>query len=51
MTMVSTGGEIGPARLTNEILQTVLRMPELVSTLTGFDLAKAITEKSLSASA
>lgn len=36
--MVSTGGEIGAARLTTEILETVLRMPQLISTITGVDV-------------
>jgi len=43
MTMVSTGGEIGAARLTTEILDTVLRMPQLIAALTGIDITKAVT--------
>lgn len=44
MTMVSTGGEIGAAKLTTEILETVLRMPQLISTLTGIDITKAVSK-------
>ncbi|CAL8089306.1 unnamed protein product [Orchesella dallaii] len=40
--MISTGGEIGAARLTTEILETVLRMPQLVSTITGVDISKSV---------
>jgi len=43
--MVSTGGEIGAARLTTEVLESVLRMPQLISTLTGVDITKAVTGK------
>jgi len=42
ITMVSTGGEIGAAKLTTEVLETVLRMPQLVSTLTGVDITKTV---------
>jgi flotillin len=42
--MVSTGGEIGAARLTTEVLETVLRMPQLISTITGVDITKAVSK-------
>ncbi|CAG7659311.1 unnamed protein product [Allacma fusca] len=44
MTLVSTGGEIGAAKLSYEILETVLRMPQLISTVTGVDITKTITK-------
>ncbi|CAG7726937.1 unnamed protein product [Allacma fusca] len=46
MTLVSTGGEIGAAKLSYEILETVLRMPQLISTVTGVDITKTVTNKS-----
>jgi len=43
--MVSTGGEIGASRLVTEVLETVLRMPQLVSSVTGVDITKTITTR------
>jgi len=43
--MISTGGEIGTSRLVTEILESVLRMPQLVSSVTGVDITKTITSR------
>jgi hypothetical protein len=41
ITMVSTGsGEVGAAKLTGEVLEIVNKVPQLVKTLTGVDIAK-----------
>ncbi|XP_044261362.1 flotillin-1 isoform X1 [Tribolium madens] len=43
ITMVSTGsGEIGAAKLTGEVLDIVNKVPQLVKSLTGVDIAKNI---------
>jgi flotillin len=43
ITMVSTGsGEVGAAKLTGEVLEIVNKVPQLVKTLTGVDIAKNI---------
>lgn len=45
VTMVSSGtGEIGAAKLTGEVLDIVNRVPLLVKTLTGVDIAKVILD-------
>lgn len=39
--MVSTGtGEVGAAKLTNEVLQIVNKVPELVKAITGVDISR-----------
>lgn len=43
--MVSTGGEIGASRLVTEVLETVLRMPQLVQSITGVDVTKTMTSR------
>lgn len=41
ITMVSTGGgEIGAAKLTDEILAIVNKVPELVKSITGVDISR-----------
>lgn len=41
ITMVSGGqGEIGAAKLTGEVLQIVNKVPELVKSITGVDIAR-----------
>lgn len=41
VTMVSTGnGEVGAAKLTGEVLDIVNKVPELVKSMTGVDIAK-----------
>lgn len=41
ITMVSTGGgEIGAAKLTEEVLQIVNKVPELVKSITGVDISR-----------
>ncbi|KAL0270866.1 UNVERIFIED_CONTAM: hypothetical protein PYX00_008139 [Menopon gallinae] len=43
ITMVSSGsGEVGAMKLTNEIMTIVTRVPDLVKSLTGIDIAKTI---------
>lgn len=39
--MVSNGsGEVGALKLTNEIMTIVTRVPDIVKSLTGIDIAK-----------
>jgi len=45
ISMISTGGEIGTSRLVTEVLESVLRMPQLVSSVTGVDITKAVTSR------
>ncbi|OXA62471.1 flotillin-1 [Folsomia candida] len=45
ISMVSTGGEIGASRLVTEVLETVLRMPQLVQSITGVDVTKTMTSR------
>lgn len=41
ITMVSCGsGDIGAAKLTNEVFQIVNKVPELVKSITGVDIAR-----------
>ncbi len=40
ITMVTANGETGAARLTGEVLEIMTKMPELVKSLTGVDVAK-----------
>lgn len=41
VTMVSSGnGQIGAAKLTGEVLDIVIRVPEMVKQLTGVDIIK-----------
>lgn len=41
ITMVSSGGgEIGAAKLTNEVLEIVNKVPELVKSITGVDISR-----------
>lgn len=41
ITMVSTGtGEVGAAKLANEVLDIVNKMPQLVKSMTGVDITK-----------
>lgn len=41
ITMVSSGqGDIGAAKLTGEVLQIVNKVPELVKSITGVDIAR-----------
>jgi flotillin len=41
--MVSSGqGDIGAAKLTGEVLSIVSKVPEVVKSLTGVDIAKVI---------
>ncbi|KNC21841.1 Flotillin-1 [Lucilia cuprina] len=43
ITMVSSGqGEIGAAKLTGEVLQIVNKVPELVKSITGVDIARSV---------
>jgi flotillin len=43
ITMVSTGtGEVGAAKLTNEVLQIVNKVPELVKSITGVDISRSV---------
>ncbi|XP_055345424.1 flotillin-1-like [Paramacrobiotus metropolitanus] len=45
--MVSAGdGEIGVAKLVGEVVEIVTRMPHLIETMTGVDMAKAVDHKS-----
>jgi flotillin len=43
--LVSTGGDVGAAKLTGEVLDIVERLPKLVHNMTGVDLSKAIGGK------
>jgi len=46
MTMVSTGkGEVGAAKLTNEVMDIVIKVPALVEKLTGIELSKTLKGK------
>lgn len=41
ITMVSSGqGEVGAVKLTNEVLQIVNKIPDLVKSMTGVDIAR-----------
>lgn len=41
ITMVSTGGgEVGAAKLTEEVLQIINKVPELVKSITGVDISR-----------
>ncbi|XP_044746126.1 flotillin-1 isoform X1 [Coccinella septempunctata] len=43
ITMVSTGsGDVGASKLTGEVLDIVTRMPMLVKSMTGVDIAKSV---------
>ncbi|XP_037818856.1 flotillin-1 isoform X2 [Lucilia sericata] len=43
ITMISSGqGEIGAAKLTGEVLQIVNKVPELVKSITGVDIARSV---------
>nr|XP_029726242.1 flotillin-1 isoform X1 [Aedes albopictus] len=45
ITMVSSGtGEVGAAKLTGEVLQIVNKIPDLVKSITGVDISRAIYE-------
>ncbi|GJQ87977.1 putative flotillin [Trypoxylus dichotomus] len=47
ITMVSSGnGEIGAAKLADEVLAIVVKVPDLVKTMTGIDIAKVTTKAS-----
>ena len=44
ITMVSSGdGEIGAAKLTGEVLEIMAKVPSLVKSLTGIDMAQVYT--------
>jgi len=50
MTMVSTGkGEVGALKITNEVMDIVMKVPGLVEKMTGIELSKTMTSKSKSA--
>lgn len=38
--MVSAGGELGASKLTGEVLDIMNKMPELVKSFTGIDVAQ-----------
>ena len=41
ITMVSSGdGQVGASKLTGEVLDIMIRVPDLVKSLTGIDMAK-----------
>lgn len=41
ITMISSGqGEVGAVKLTNEVLQIVNKIPDLVKSMTGVDIAR-----------
>jgi flotillin len=40
ITMVTSNGETGAAKLTGEVLEIMTKMPELVKSLTGVDVSK-----------
>lgn len=43
--MVSSGsGEIGAAKLADEVLAIATKVPDLVKTMTGIDIAKVTTK-------
>lgn len=47
--MVSTGGgEIGAAKLTEEILQIVNKVPDLVKSITGVDITRVSSSQFIS---
>jgi len=44
--MVSSGGgEVGAAKITGELLDIVLKMPEVMEKLTGVDIASSLRKK------
>lgn len=46
--MVSTGnGELGAAKLTGEVMDIVVKVPEMVSKMTGVDLSRVCKLKKL----
>ena len=48
LTMVAIGdGEIGAAKLTNEIIQVMENLPKVVNNLTGVDFAKVTLKLSI----
>lgn len=40
ITMVTSNGETGAAKLTGEVVEIMTKLPELVKSLTGIDVAK-----------
>ncbi|EFX80835.1 hypothetical protein DAPPUDRAFT_303889 [Daphnia pulex] len=42
ITMVTSNGETGAAKLTGEVLEIMTKMPELVKSLTGVDVSKSM---------
>lgn len=44
ITMVTANGETGAAKLTGEVLEIMTKMPELVKSLTGVDVAKVLLQ-------
>jgi flotillin len=43
ITMVADGsGELGAARLTDEVMKIMIKVPELVKNMTGVDISKRI---------
>jgi flotillin len=40
ITMVTSNGETGAAKLTGEVLEIMTKMPEFVKSLTGVDVSK-----------
>ena len=48
VTMVSSGGaEVGASKMTDEVMTIVTKVPDMVKTLTGVDIAKVTTELQL----
>lgn len=46
ITMVSTGqGEVGASKLTNEVMDIIVKVPKMVHELTGIDISKIVKEK------
>ena len=46
ITMVATGGEIGAAKITGEVMEVVSRLPLMVQNMTGFKMLDALKDAS-----
>ena len=42
ITMVATGGEVGAAKLTGEVLDVVAKLPQVVEEMTGVKISDAL---------
>ena len=48
VTMVSSGkGEVGAAKLTNEVFEVMARLPHVVEGMTGVDISKVSHDRPL----